>query len=229
MSKVRNELKVVAELFEEYPELIAAALKYPDAPVGDYDRPAKRYRPTVPAESLVGAIAPALRKIVQAHKVSLLNDDPSFSDLMVDCAQGPFLYHHRRESRGYSSGPKNDYQQIVETGLIFHLCYIARYFTGGSADKYCQAKVSDHGELVISGSMIRLGKSNEAAVAHLFNAAMKRKLPTDALSGRDVKERLRVLLKPSKPSNKDKLSNAVDLRTAPFSDLEFIGWPTTEG
>ena len=225
IGELRQGLNDVARLFESYPEVLVAALMYPDAPVGRHDRPAKKYNPSVPVEHLVNAIAPAVRKIVQAYKVSQMNEDITFSDHMADCAEGQFLHHHRLANRNSKPGRTKDYRRHVEDGLIFHLTYIFRYFTGGDKDPYCKASISKQGELIVGGSMIRLGEPNEAAVAHLVNAAMNRKFPKDAITGRDVKERLRGLLKPSKPSENDKLTVTDDLRRNPFSDIEFVGWP----
>lgn len=217
-----SALAIISDLLEKHPEVIIAALSYPDGPKEEHDRLAKGYKSVLPPREVVNVIAPALRKIISAYKLGQANSDTNFSDMAADCIIGPFLYFHRKENRGHSSGPSKDYRRIVEDGLIFHLAYLFRYFSGGDKDPFCSARLKGDGEIVISGAMIKKGDPHVDAVAHLANVVFDKTLPKNAISGRNVVDRLKGLLA---PSVNEKISSRSDRRAQPFADIEFFGWP----
>jgi hypothetical protein len=222
LTKATAEMISVAEMFEKHPEIIEAALAYPDGPVEKADLPITPYRSPIAPIEAVRLIPDALRKVVSALSLSSANGDKYFSDMTACDVAGPFLFFHRQEERGRPSGPRSMYRRLVENGLLFHLTYLLRYFSGGADDPYCTAKMSKAGELVISGPMISKGVPHNDITAHLANAIFDVKYPKDAISGAKVGDRLKTLLKPSADSNKSKKK---DTRGEPFTHLEFCGWP----
>lgn len=99
---------------------------------------------------------------------------------------------------------------INQTGLMFHLAYLFRYFTS-------QAQPPSHVEigrdiLDVHGVMLSKGRPHHELVAALVNAVFKTKL-----SAHNVKDRLRDLYRFSKGSHKPSSPRAV-------KHTRFLGW-----
>ena len=231
LGKLEPALFAFADLLEKHPEVIIAALEYLDGPLNMADRPAWRYEPSLDPHATLRVLRPAIKKIARSYRLSLNNKDPNFTDSTLDCRAGPFLFYNRSENRGHSSGPPRSYESLVEDGLLFHLTYLFRFFTGGGGVSPVPLGLNSNGVLAVEGPMLKKGDPHAEFVSFLFNATFKKKYQ-EAINGDAVEWRLKSLDKKSKygkvakKSDKQKAEpNRLDYS---WCLLEFVGWPPVE-
>ena len=120
----------------------------------------------------------------------------------------------------FVSGNKTEAREF---GLIFHLIYIFRYFTGLTKALRCEGCLrTQDGELVVSGAMVDSGKPCYSSVAHLVNAAFDYSQEPDyhhkeAYGVSNIKERVNYQLQlPEGIQGKPTL--------IALSQMQFAGW-----
>jgi hypothetical protein len=129
------------------------------------------------------------------HGLMEFQDDPNHLALIssADFRYGPFEFDFDLNSEWKHKGTKlkDEGMNMIHTGLMFHLTYLFRYFTGETLPKTAAFFSGDI--LVLDGvRMIYCGKPYGQHVAALINAVFNEKYPSIA-----VKNNLDALYKPT--------------------------------
>jgi hypothetical protein len=230
LGELESSLFAFTDLLDKHPEVIIAALRYLDGPLNKADRPAWRYEPNLDPLATLAVLKPAIKKIARSYRLSANNKDPNFTDSTLDCRAGPFMFYNRKENRGHSSGTPRSYGGLVEDGLLFHLTYLFRFFTGGTGVTPIPLKLDANDVVVVEGPMIKKGSPHAEIVSFLFNATFRKRYQ-EAINGRDVADRLKSLSKQSKSGNVTKDFDKTMNPKRPdylWNCLEFVGWPPVE-
>lgn len=136
-----------------------------------------------------------------------INDDHVALIDGSDFQYGPFEFNLDLNKDWKSKGTKdsNNGKNILETGLMFHLAYLFRYFSMETPPQNHSCFFDSDILVIDSVRMLKEGKPYHHLVAALTNAVFETKY-----SSRDVKDRLDSILKPK--------------ATANFIPPVFIGW-----
>lgn len=210
-------LERVTSLVQQNPETVALALEFTHVD----DLKDKTLRVPGGVIDALRILRPALRKLTMVSQLSKSDPHFAFLDTSYDCLDGPFLLFNRKEDRTRPSGPRIKYERLVESGLIFHLTYLFRYFTGAKLPSHNQGAIIRGDEIAVQGPMLARGKPFQGLVAHLFNATFEVQTHANSITGAQVRQRLKDL-NDGGPGSTEK-----NFHTA-FEHVEFAGWPAAE-
>jgi len=212
LKKAIDALDQVATLLKKHEDVMILGLGFPNSfleiePKKKIGSPSEAYRNTLFCVEKLLAVA---RKIDHPEFVGLLNP-------YVDDGADPFLLYNRKETRSEASGPKPN---VIEVGLIFHLAYLFRYYTGGGAEQANYIYPRDSGEFVFEGPMLRGGEPCMDLVTPLFNATFH-KVRTKSASTELIRDKLKTFLRI--PTDKGYKAHSQD-HVSEFKEVFFHGW-----
>ncbi len=214
LQDAKKPLQHLITIFDQNRDVVIAALGYPLA------EPAQPSRSS-PIEA-ASNLRRTLHMLLAVARHTREEDFIGLLDPLVDCLEGPLLLYNREQNRGGTTGPQPN---AIENGLLFHLSYLFRYYTGGGAEAKAHHYVHPQpsGELLFEGPMLCTGRPHLDLVAHLFNATFKLS-KSEALNGEQVRWRLSGLLRTTRTKGRKVIAANPDAFDQPFSQVEFFGW-----